>query len=72
MRTFTLYGAKNFGFLEIYDVTARTKGLSQCVHFANKRGWRGSIFRDFVRTIFIDGQSLINDLLTFKPVLKIQ
>jgi len=31
MRTSALFGAKNFGFFEIYSVSARTKGeLSQC------------------------------------------
>jgi len=42
MRTFALFGAKNFGFFEIYGVSARTRG-------------KGSIFRDFVRTSFMDG-----------------
>jgi len=27
MRTSALFGAKNFGFLEIYDVSARTRGV---------------------------------------------
>jgi len=40
MRTSALFGAKNFGFFKLYDVSART---------------RESIFRDFVRTSFIDG-----------------
>jgi len=38
MRTSALIGAKNFGFFEIYGVTAWTKGrgLSQCGYFADK------------------------------------
>jgi len=39
--------AKNLGFFEMYGVSARTKGLSQC-----EQGGEGSIFRDFVRTSF--------------------
>jgi len=37
MRTYALFGAKNFGFFEIYGVSARTRkeGLSQCGHFSN-------------------------------------
>jgi len=59
MRTFALIGAKNFGFFEIYGMFAiRTDkgggGLSQCGHFADK-GDKESIFRDFVRTSFMDG-----------------
>jgi len=41
MLTFALFGAKNFGFFEIYIVSARTRGegdLSQCGHFAKKGG----------------------------------
>jgi len=37
----TFYG-KNFAFFEIYDVSARTRGLSQCGHFSNKG--RGQFF----------------------------
>jgi len=43
MRSSVLFGAKNFGFLKIYSVPART------------RGEEGSIFRDFVQTSFMDG-----------------
>jgi len=45
MRTSALFGAKNFGFFEIYGVSAGTKGeggLSQCGHFADKR--EGELF----------------------------
>jgi len=41
MRTSAVFGAKNFGFFGIYDVSARTR--------------RGSIFCDFVQTSFMDG-----------------
>jgi len=39
MRTSSLFGTKNFGFLEIYGVSALTRGrglLSQCGHFSDK------------------------------------
>jgi len=40
MRTSALLNAKNFGFFEIYGVSAQTRGsgLSQCGHFAGKEG----------------------------------
>jgi len=52
MWTSSLFGAKNFRFFEIYGVSARSRGevgLSQC----GQEG-RGSVFRDFVRTSFMD------------------
>jgi len=52
MQTSVLFGAKNFGFFEIYGVSPRTRGrrgLSQ-----SDKG-EGSFFRDFVRTSFMDG-----------------
>jgi len=45
-----LFGAKNFEFFELDGVSARTRGLNQC-----GQGGRGSIFRDFVRTSFMNG-----------------
>jgi len=57
MRKSALFGVKNFEFFEIYGVSARTRGeggLSHCGHFADNGG-RGSIFRNFVRTSFMDG-----------------
>jgi len=43
---------KNFGYFEIYGISAQTRDmLSQCGHFAD----RGSILRDFVWTSFTDG-----------------
>jgi len=36
MRTSALFGGKNFGIFEIYGMSARTRGLSQCGHFADK------------------------------------
>jgi len=55
MRTSALFGVKTFGFFENFGVSARTrgKGLSQYGHFAYEG--EGSIFRDFVRTYFMDG-----------------
>jgi len=55
MQTSTLFDAKNFGFFEIYDMSARTgeRRVIQCGHFTDKR--EGVIFRDFVRTSFMDG-----------------
>jgi len=55
LRTSALFDAKNFGFFELYGVSERSsgEGFSQCGHFSDKGG-RGSIFRDFVWTSFID------------------
>jgi len=36
MRTSALFGEKNIGFFEIYGMFARTRGLSQFGHFAEK------------------------------------
>jgi len=60
MRTSALFATKNFKFFKIYGVSAQTmgRGLRQCVHFADKG--EGSIFRDFVRTSFMDGPKVIN------------
>jgi len=38
MRTSALFGAKNSGFFEIYGVSVRRRGLSQCGHFSDKGG----------------------------------
>jgi len=61
---------KNFGFLKIYSVSARTceeGGLSQCGHFANK-GRGGQFFVIFVRKSFMDGLLAVKqfDLLKTK------
>jgi len=48
MRTSTLYGAKIFGFFEIYGVSAWTRGIEPV-------RTRGFIFRDFMRTSFMEG-----------------
>jgi len=55
MRTPSLFDAKNFGFFEIYGVSARTRGegLSQGGHFSDKGGG-GQFFCNFVRTSFMD------------------
>jgi len=41
LRTSALFGTKNFGFFEVYGVSPTTKGES--------------IFRDYMRTSFMDG-----------------
>jgi len=52
MLTSALFGVKNIGIFEIYDVSARTR---------RKGGWDSTdkgervIFRDFGRTSFMDG-----------------
>jgi len=69
MRTSALFGAKkNFGFFEIYDVSAWTrgeKGLSQ----GDILRTRGSIFRDFVRMSFINGLVTYPKLVSAPPLL---
>jgi len=56
MRTSALFGGKNIGFFEICDVPARTRGRGvEPVRTFCGQGGRGSIFRDFVRTSFMDG-----------------
>jgi len=54
MWTSALFCAKIIGFLEIFGVSARTRGLNQCGHFSDKVGGE-LIFRDFVRKSFMDG-----------------
>jgi len=49
MRTSALFGAKNFGFFEIYGVFARTRGEGvEPVRTFCEQGGRGSIFCDFL------------------------
>jgi len=36
MRTSTVFGVKNCEFFKIYGVSARTRGLHQCGHFADR------------------------------------
>jgi len=47
MRTSTLFSQKNSRVFEIYGVSARTRGV------------KGLIFRDFVRTSFMDGPLIL-------------
>jgi len=54
MQTSTLFGTKNFGFSKIYSVSARAKEGFVPVRTFCEQGGRGSIFRDFVRTSFMD------------------
>jgi len=56
MRTSALFGAKNFGFFEIFGVSARTRreGVELVQTFCG-HGGGGSIFRDFLQSSFMDG-----------------
>jgi len=56
MRTSALFRRKNFAYFEIYSVSART-GLSQSGQEVGGGG--GLIFRDFIRTSFMDGPLLV-------------
>jgi len=61
---------QNIGFFEIYGVSARKTeegGLSQCGHYSDKG--RGSIFRDFVRTSFMDKVGLSDIVLVTSNIL---
>jgi len=53
MWTSAIFCAKNFGFFDIYGVSARTRGLSHSGHFADK-GLGKSIFA-ICATSFKDG-----------------
>jgi len=53
MRTSALFGAKNFGFFEIYGVSSRIREVEPVRTFCGQ-GRRGSIFCDFVRMSFMD------------------
>jgi len=47
MRPYALFGAKKFGFFEIYCMSTRTKGeggLGQCEHVSDKEGVNFSQF----------------------------
>jgi len=55
IRTSELFGAKNIGFFKIYSVSARTRRVAPAVRTFCEQGGRESIFRDFVRTSFMDG-----------------
>jgi len=57
MRTSALLMKKTSFFLEIYVHTDKERELSQCGHFTDKG--EGSIFRNFVRTSFVDGPYLV-------------
>jgi len=54
MRTSALFGTKNFGFFEIYGVSAGTREVEPVLTFCGQGGRRVN-FRDFVRTFFMDG-----------------
>jgi len=57
IRTSALFDVKNFRFFKIYGVPARTRGreVETVRTFFELGVERGSIFRDFVRTSFMDG-----------------
>jgi len=50
-----IFWYKKYGFFEIYGVPARTKGVESVRTFFVGKGEGDSIFRDFVRTSFMDG-----------------
>jgi len=58
MRTSAFFRQKNFGFFEMFSVSARTRGrgFSQCRHFSDKEG--GVNFSQFCPDIFY-GRPLI-------------
>jgi len=58
MWTPALFRTKNFGFFEIYGVSAQVRRVEP----VRTRGDEGIIFRDFVRTSFMDGP------LNFSPL----
>jgi len=66
MRTFALFGAKNFGCFGIYGVSARTGGVETVRTFC--RQGEGSILRDFVRTSFMDDPLPVTDANLGKSV----
>jgi len=49
MQTSALFGAKNFGFFQIYGVSTCTMRVEPVQTFCRQKE-RGSIFCDFVRT----------------------
>jgi len=56
MRMSVHFSAKNFGFFEIYDAFSRSRGLSKCRHYTDKR--EGVNFSRFYADDFY-GRSLI-------------
>jgi len=72
MRTFALFGAKKFGFFQIYWASARTRGRGvEPVQTFCGQGGGGAIFCDFMRTAFMDGPFLRkpNDYNPFRRLL---
>jgi len=63
MRKSAIFGTKIIGFFEIYGVSARTRGLSQCGHIADKG--RGVSFSRFYADVF-HGRSLSRSTLIFR------
>jgi len=54
MRTSAFYGAKDIGFFEIYGTSARAREVKLVRTFYGQ-GERGSIYRNFVQTTYMDG-----------------
>jgi len=52
MRTFALFGAKNFEFFKIYDVSARTKGKRGLASAEILRTREGGQFSRFCADVF--------------------
>jgi len=55
MRTSAPFGVKKLGFFEIYGMSSWTRGRGLASADILRTRERGSIFRDFVRTSFMDG-----------------
>jgi len=53
MRTSALFGAKTLDFLKIFILSARTREVEPVQTFFGKGG-KGSIFRNFMQTSFMD------------------
>jgi len=62
MRTYALFGTYNFGIFEMYGVSVRTNGVESVRTFCGGE----AIFRDFLRTYFMEG-SLQYDLVRGRP-----
>jgi len=61
MQKSALFDTKNSEFFQIYGVSAQTRELSQCGHFADKE--KVAIFRDFVQTSYMNGLLLNTSFL---------
>jgi len=55
MRTSALFDAETCEFFEIHVCPHGQGGWASAVIFRIRKGERGSVFHDFVRTFFMDG-----------------